>query len=284
MLAPVLITVPPVVLPGSSDPVEAEGSTSVIPLPNRSPVKGRAAPVPSTTLRLSPVVLVGICILAASKASRMATSKAPLTPLPVFSTTMQNFTRSLPSTFERLESIGWLARPEDVIVPVKAAPGWPGCENVTPAGATVGGVNTPAVLVVETTPLVMSRSGKEICTWASAVLLVSRLPVSFRSSCSAWFVSRRPSANGRLVAVTVNRMSVTAERSWLSWNVPKIQVTLLAAALKVSVGVRPEIVVNVSVGPKLHCPAAGAVADGPPPANARLCAAKIGSGRKSVIR
>ena len=172
----------------------------------------------------------------------MATSKAPLTPLPVFSTTMQNFTRSLPSTFERLESIGWLARPEDVIVPVKAVPGWPGCENVTPAGATVGGVNTPAVLVVETTPLVMSRSGKEICTWASAVLLVSRSPVSFRSVCSAWFVSRRPSANGLSVAVTVKRMSVVEGRSRPYWNVPKSHVTLLAAALNDVVGMIREII------------------------------------------
>ena len=40
---------------------------------------------------------------------------------------------------------------------------------------------------------------------------------------------------------------------------------------------------KVSVGPKLQVPVAGAVADGPPPAKARLCAAKIGSGRKSLI-
>ena len=98
---------------------------------------------------------------------------------------MQNVTRSLPSTFERFELIGVVARPLDVTVPVKAAPGWPGCENVTPAGATVGGVNTPAVLVVETTPLVIPSSGKEICTWASAVFEVKTSPVSFRSCCSA---------------------------------------------------------------------------------------------------
>ena len=85
-------------------------------------------------------------------------------------------------------------------------------------------------------------SGAEICTWASAVLLVSTLPVSFRSLCSAWLVSSRPSAKGRLVAVTVNRMSVTADRSRLSWNVPKLHVSLLAAALKEFVGVIPEIV------------------------------------------
>ena len=144
MLAPVLITVPPVVLPGSRAPVEAEGSTSVIPEPNKSPVNGRVAPVPSVTWRLSPVPLVGIRIRVASKRSRKATSKAPFTPLPVFSTTIANLTRSLPSTFERFELIGVVARPPDVIVPVKAAPGWPGCENVTPTGATVGGVNTPA--------------------------------------------------------------------------------------------------------------------------------------------
>ena len=106
MLAPVLITVPPVVLPGSSDPVEAEGSTSVIPEPNRSPVYASAAPVPSVTWRLSPGPLVGIRIRVASKTSRTATSKAPLTPLPVFSTTIVNLTRSLPSTFERFELIG----------------------------------------------------------------------------------------------------------------------------------------------------------------------------------
>ena len=70
-------------------------------------------------------------------------------------------------------------------MPVNAAPGWPGGENVTPAGATVGGVNTPAELLVETTPFVIPSSGSEICTWASAVLLVSTLPVSLRSLCSA---------------------------------------------------------------------------------------------------
>ncbi len=244
MLRPLLIVTPAVVLPGSRAPAGDEvdpGSMSVMPVPKRSPVNGSEAPVPSVTFKLSPVPPVGIRIFVASKTSLSVTSKAPFGPLPVFSTMMQNFTRSLPSTFESVALIGVVARPLDVTVPVKAAPGWPGCEKVTPAGATVLGVNTPAALFVETTPFVMPSSGSEICTWASAVLLVSRLPVSFRSVCSAWFVSRRPSAKGRFVAVTVKRMSVTAERSRLSWNVPKLQVTLLAAALNDVVGVMPEM-------------------------------------------
>ena len=71
--------------------------------------------------------------------------------------------------------------------------------------------------------------------------------------------------------------------SRVSWNVPKSQVSLLAAALNDTVGMMPEIVEYVSVLPNFHCPAAGAVAVEPPPANVSPCAAKIGSGRKSVI-
>ena len=78
-------------------------------------------------------------------------------------------------------------------------------------------------------------------------------------------------------------MSVTAGRSRLSWNVPKLQVSLLAAELDEFVGVIPEIVLYVSVGPHFHWPAAGTVSLGEPPANVSACAAKIGSGRKSVI-
>ena len=68
-------------------------------------------------------------------------------------------------------------------------------------------------------------------------------------------VSRRPSANGRFVAVTVKRMSVTAGRSRLSWNVPKLHVTLLAAGLAIAEpGTGPPIggCEKVSVGPKLQ--------------------------------
>ena len=113
------------------------------------------------------------------------TSKAPCRPLPVFSTMMQNLTRSLPTTFDSVESIGCVARPPDVTVPVNEAPGMPGCEKVTPGGATVGGVKTPAGLLVETTPLVIPSSGSETFTCANAVLLVSTSPVSFFSCCSA---------------------------------------------------------------------------------------------------
>ena len=66
---------------------------------------------------------------------------------------------------------------------------------------------------------------------------------------------------------------------------PKVQVRLLAAVLAIAVpGTGPLIgdCEKVSVGPKLQVPVAGAVADGPP-AKVRFCAAKIGSGRKSLI-
>ena len=185
MLLPVLITVPAGVLPGSSEPVVELGSVSVIPEPKRSPVYGNKAPVPSVIRRLRPVAFVGICIFVASKTSLNETSKAPFRPLPVFSTMMQNLTRSLPTTFDSVESIGCAAKPPDVTVPVNEAPGMPGCEKVTPGGATVGGVKMPAGLLVETTPLVIPSSGSETFTWARAVLLVNRSPVSFRSCCSA---------------------------------------------------------------------------------------------------
>ena len=123
MLLPVSFTGPPAVLPGANEPTADEGLTSVIPVPNRSPVNGRAVPAPLVTLRLSPVAPVGIRIRVASKVSRNETSNAPFRPLPVFSTTMQNVTRSLPRTFERFELIGVAARPVELIVPVKPAPG-----------------------------------------------------------------------------------------------------------------------------------------------------------------
>ena len=138
-------------------------------------------------------------------------------------------------------------------------------------------------MLVETTPFVIPSSGSETFTWASAVLEVSRSPVSFRSCCSAWLVSSSPSANGRLLAETVKRMSVVDAWSRVSWNVPKSQVSLLAAALNVTVGMIREIFEYVSVGPNFHSPDAGATAVEPPPAKVRPCATKIGSGRKSVI-
>ena len=106
MLRPVSITVPSVCLPGESDPVVVLGSTSVMPEPKRSPVYVSTAPVPSVTLRLSPVAFAGIFIFAALNASLNVTSNAPCRPLPVFSTMMQNLTRSLPSTFESVAVIG----------------------------------------------------------------------------------------------------------------------------------------------------------------------------------
>ena len=184
MLWPVSITVPAVVLPGESDPVVALGSTSVMPEPKRSPVYVSVLPAPSVIRRLRPVAFVGICIFVASKMSLNETSKAPCWPLPVFCTMMQNFTRSLPTTFDRVESIGCVAKPPDVTVPVNDAPGMPGCEKVTPGGATVGGEKTPAGLLVETTPFVIPSSGSETFTCASAVLEVSTSPVSFRSCCT----------------------------------------------------------------------------------------------------
>ena len=181
MLLPVLITAPAVVLPGSRAPVVELGSVSVMPEPKRLPVYGSEAPLPSVIRRLRPVAFVGIFIFVASKMSLNDTSNAPFRPLPVFSTMMQNLTRSLPTTFDRVESIGCAARPPDVTVPVNDAPATPGCEKVTPGGATVGGVKTPAGLFVETTPLVIPSSGSETFTWARAVLDVRISPVSFRS-------------------------------------------------------------------------------------------------------
>ena len=192
MLWPMSITVPAVVLPGESDPVVELGSTSVMPDPKRSPVYVSVLPAPSVIRRLRPVAFVGICIFAALNVSLNATSNAPCWPLPVFSTMMQNLTRSLPSTFDSVAVIGCSARPVDVTVPVNDAPGTPGWENVTPGGAICGGSsaafsgwNTPAGLFVETTPLVIPSSGSETFTWARAVLEVRRSPVSFRSCCSA---------------------------------------------------------------------------------------------------
>ena len=139
ILLPVSITMPDVVLPGSRDPVVELGSTSVIPEPKRSPVYGNRLPAPSVIRRLRPVAFAGICIFAALNVSLNFTSNAPCWPLPVFSTMMQNLTRSLPSTFESVAVIGCSARPVDVTVPLNDAPGTPGWENVTPGGAICGG-------------------------------------------------------------------------------------------------------------------------------------------------
>ena len=98
---------------------------------------------------------------------------------------IENLTRSLPTTFSRVASIGVLARPLELMVPVKDAPAWPGAEKVTPAGATGVGVKTPDALDVETTPLVIPNSGSDIVTWVIAVLEVISVSIVFRSLCWA---------------------------------------------------------------------------------------------------
>ena len=153
-------------------PEVAPSSSRMPPAGSKSPdpidAYASDVPAPLVTCRFSPSPPVGIWN-PAGRVSRIATSKAPFTPLPVFSTMIVNFTRSLPTTFESVASIGVDASPVELIVPVKAAPGAPGCENVTPAGATGVGVNTPVALFVETTPFVMVSSGADIVTCLTAV-------------------------------------------------------------------------------------------------------------------
>ena len=64
------------------------------------------------------------------------TSKAPLRPLPVFSATIANVTRSPPSTFDTSLSMAPLARTSEDTVPEKPAPALPG--GVKAKGATGG--------------------------------------------------------------------------------------------------------------------------------------------------
>ena len=84
-----------------------------------------------------------------SYVSLIVTSNAPFGLLPVFSTMIVNFTRSLPATLASVASIGVVARPSggpDVTVPEKDAPDNPGCVKVTPAGR--GGVVPVTVFCV----------------------------------------------------------------------------------------------------------------------------------------
>ena len=64
-----------------------------------------------------------------SYVSLISTSNAPFGLLPVFSTMIVNFTRSLPATFDSVASMGVASNPAggpDVMVPMKEGPGAPG--------------------------------------------------------------------------------------------------------------------------------------------------------------
>ena len=107
-----------------------------------------------------------------SYVSLILTSNAPFGLLPVFSTMIANFTRSLPATFESVASMGFSCNPPggpDVMVPVKEAPAFPGSTKLTFGGKSgdpvgVPGVNSPFALLVDTTPLVMVSSGSPTVT------------------------------------------------------------------------------------------------------------------------
>ena len=124
--------------------------------------------------------------------SAIVTSKAPFGLLPVFSTTIENLTRSLPSTFSSVASIGVEAMPLDVIVPVKAGVFCPGgVKPTTPAGNGGEGdefpfcTNTPVGLSVETTPLVIASSGSPTCTCVIPGFEEMGSPFAFVSLCCA---------------------------------------------------------------------------------------------------
>ena len=85
--------------------------------------------------------------------------------------------------------------------------------KATPAGPLVAGVNVPAVLSVPTTPLVTVTTGWSSVIWTMASA-VSMVPTAFFVWLRAWLVSSRPSANGSVETVTVNRMSATLAAGW----------------------------------------------------------------------
>ena len=101
----------------------------------------------------------------AGNVSRTRMSKAPLSPVPVFSMTMANVTRSAASIPDRLLLIGVAARFVELIVPLNRGLALPGAENAT--GPTVPGENIPCVLFVATTPFVICSTGSVNTTWTS---------------------------------------------------------------------------------------------------------------------
>ena len=208
----------------------------------------------------------------------------------MFSTTIAKVIRSPASTPVTL-LLNVLPRLLEVTgrpAPLRREHAPPGAETAMFGGTFVVGVMVALGFLAAMMPLRIPSTGSNTCTWTMlSAIVVSRnvLPSCWRT----WFVRKRASAKGSLVAVTVNRMSTT----WVVFarlsQVPKSNFTELAFASAVTAGMMPEAAKSVSAGPQLSRLPSGVgwtaleLQAGPlVPSTSGSPALKIGKGRKSV--